>query len=380
MSTELAEGTIDGYTDTLSLTHHRRENNMFENSEAFSEEYQGLPDPDHLDTVMDGMLDTVAGNEGLTYAQHYLHSCLQTSGSISSRQGTEGFFESVGNGIKTAWEYVMKMFASIWNFFFGSSDSGESKGETKAKKESDETIKAFAMIAAPKGPEETKEVLNNLKTQAKKVVKESSSSSDTSKAKAIVEQIETLENKPGTPSASEVKHIADEVVNVSKEDQTRLKAAIQAFQAQNAKFEAALVLPRKKGVRSTGTTALHDKLMTELEEPASHLDKLAKALKTDITSVDQAKALQKQVKDCLDAKQGVSAVINRHKTDVQKIITDMKNKTNGVAHTKEEEDLSKEIESTKKMLSVIANAARASELVHTAVSGISKINRRLVGA
>ena len=82
----------------------------------------GIPDVDHVDMVMDGVIDMVAGNEGygLSHAQQYLAGALYASGSITFTQyhGNEGIVDSVKAGFKKAWDYIVKMFKQIWGYFF----------------------------------------------------------------------------------------------------------------------------------------------------------------------------------------------------------------------------------------------------------------------
>lgn len=95
-------------------------------TEADGEGY-AVPEISHVELVLDGLSDTVdqvergvAGVEALTGAQEYLQASMQAAGMLSMRQvaGNEGFMSSVGGGIKKAYEYVVKMFKSLWDFFF----------------------------------------------------------------------------------------------------------------------------------------------------------------------------------------------------------------------------------------------------------------------
>lgn len=86
----------------------------------YVDELESVPEPDHVEQIMDGFIDTVSGNEGFTKAQHYLEAVLFSNGIISHRQvgGTEGVLSSIGDGAKAAVEYIKKMFRAIWDFFF----------------------------------------------------------------------------------------------------------------------------------------------------------------------------------------------------------------------------------------------------------------------
>lgn len=76
----------------------------------YVDELESVPEPDHVEQIMDGFIDTVSGNEGFTKAQHYLEAVLFSNGIISHRQvgGTEGVLSSIGDGAKAAVEYIKK--------------------------------------------------------------------------------------------------------------------------------------------------------------------------------------------------------------------------------------------------------------------------------
>lgn len=83
------------------------------------DEYAG----EHAETMIEGILDTVQGNEsyqgGLTRAQQYLTAVLGCEGIIfDERHGTEGMVDKIKAGFHKAWEAVKRAFKLIWSFFF----------------------------------------------------------------------------------------------------------------------------------------------------------------------------------------------------------------------------------------------------------------------
>lgn len=113
------------------------------------DDYEEVPDGEHIELVIDGLVDAVTGNEGmgLTKAQVYLQAALYASGEIRSIPhpdvaGNESFFGSIGSGFQAAWEYIKKMFNGIFNFFFKKDNKAQ---EEKAKVSLD---KAEASIKA----------------------------------------------------------------------------------------------------------------------------------------------------------------------------------------------------------------------------------------
>ena len=173
-----------------------------------------LPEPEHLETVFQGAIDTVAGNEGLTYAQYYVHSCLQSSNLISFRTGTEGFFEFVGNGLKSIWEYIKKMFSSIWNFFFGGGEETAEKESKKAEEAIKKAEKAVADVVHPPTVAKAEEIAHAATT-------------------AIV-------NTPAADVTHEVQKAQDEVKQIIAKDLSKGSAS-----SDSEKRHAAAVIAKK---------------------------------------------------------------------------------------------------------------------------------------
>ncbi|ASU03844.1 hypothetical protein JOAD_71 [Erwinia phage vB_EamM_Joad] len=78
---------------------------------------------EHAETLVDGMLDTIQGNEsfhgGLTRAQEYLKAVMETDGvSFYAVHGTEGVMDKIKAGAQKAWEAIKRAFKAIWSFFF----------------------------------------------------------------------------------------------------------------------------------------------------------------------------------------------------------------------------------------------------------------------
>lgn len=176
-----------------------------------------IPDVEHVELVLDGVIDTVAGTEGLTHAQRYLAGTLYASGMVSYSQyhGNEGVIDVIKDGLKKAWEYVVKMFKQIWGFFFKSKAKGDVDATQKALAALEksaryhpssanarpyvrELIKAGAKISHMstgandhgQTQKETSELLN----QAREKEKELKDATPTEEAK-IVKEIETVVNE-----------------------------------------------------------------------------------------------------------------------------------------------------------------------------------------
>lgn len=99
-----------------------------------ADDFDGLPD--HIEQVMDGVIDTmvpVAGTEGLTAAQEYLHGALFAQGVVPQmRDGNEGAMDTIKKTFGKALEYIQKIFRGIWDFFFKKKTAETAVKETKA--------------------------------------------------------------------------------------------------------------------------------------------------------------------------------------------------------------------------------------------------------
>lgn len=86
-----------------------------------------VPDTPHVEIMFDALNDTLTGTEGmvLTEAQHYANGVLFANSSRVS--GNESFFGSIASGVKSAYDYIVKMFKSIWGFFFNRDGVEEAK-------------------------------------------------------------------------------------------------------------------------------------------------------------------------------------------------------------------------------------------------------------
>jgi len=88
------------------------------------EQLEGLPDGPHVEIAFEALNDTienVTGVESLTQAQLYMQPILAANGLITNADrvnGMEGFFSAIGSGAQKTWDYIKKMFAAIWGFFF----------------------------------------------------------------------------------------------------------------------------------------------------------------------------------------------------------------------------------------------------------------------
>jgi hypothetical protein len=184
-----------------------------------NEEYQpdgdgfGLPDSPHMEIMFDSLTDTVdqmdiAGTESLTLtpAQHYAQGVLSAAGIVSAAQvtGNEGIFSAIGDGFKAVYDYIVKTFKSIWDFFFNRDSAKEAEvaktavdentkelqaaeAGTQTEEEANKQIAAMATVANAEGGD--KALAEDLAEAKKGDLKE--------KRKAIHEALKTLPKLKG---------------------------------------------------------------------------------------------------------------------------------------------------------------------------------------
>lgn len=185
-----------------------------------------IPEPEHIETIMDGIGDSisqVAGTESLTNAQIYLGSVLAANGYIRRNQvGQEGFMSKVGDGFKAAIAYIKKVFTNIWDFFF--------------KRD------------APKLVTEAKEELKTAEEVVKVVESGGSNEKETTLALTNMRKVAmALSHEPDTNKAA-LDQILKEADEAMKGDQAKKKAAVLSIGRELPKLNKRSANAMKKRV------------------------------------------------------------------------------------------------------------------------------------
>lgn len=186
-----------------------------------------IPEPAHIETILDGMGDSigqVAGTESLTNSQIYLGSVLAANGYIRRNQvGQEGFMSKVGDGFKAALAYVKKIFTNIWDFFF-KRDAPKLNAEVKEElKKAEEIVKIVE--SGGSSEQETTLALTNMR----KVVLALSHEPDTNKAaldQILKEADEAMKGDQAKKKAA-VLSIGRELPKLNKRSQTAIKKRVE---------------------------------------------------------------------------------------------------------------------------------------------------------
>lgn len=154
---------------------------------------------EHAETLVDGMLDTIQGNEsfhgGLTRAQEYLKAVMETDGvSFYAVHGTEGVMDKIKAGAQKAWEAIKRAFKAIWSFFFDKKIERQAKTIFDTAKEYRQT--AEEKMKGYKG-DVNAEALKKRMTMIENVEKMLDEKSDAATKKALEEMPKNFEiHKP----------------------------------------------------------------------------------------------------------------------------------------------------------------------------------------
>lgn len=181
----------------------------------------GIVDERHVHAMFQAIEDTeermIEGNEhlALTDFQVYAGVVLGLNGHRSATvTGNEGFFSAIGDGLKAAWEYIKKIFKSIWQFFFGKDAEKELSDAEKEIKEISDKIKTLKKTKEP-----TAEELKGLETHLNSLVERMKTFIGSSKAVGTMTWREVKTADPG------FKAIADSI----NEPYTKLVKATEEF-------------------------------------------------------------------------------------------------------------------------------------------------------
>lgn len=310
--------------------------------------FNGLPAPDHIETIFQGVIDTVTGNEGFTYSQVYLHAAMGADGSLSTRTGVEGFFSALGNGLAKVWEYIKKMFSWIFGGTF--------------KKEADEKVK---------------EVKKDIKTTGQKLDKAKST-------KVTEEQVDGLISKSITATShlpdSPVKTKLTAQLKAVHEEKDKKKRVIDFSGLAEEVFDAEVLNNHKLVTFDKKVSVSVEKLKKMQKEIEGEKDSLMvpETILKDFLSALEALPSSDAVKDYSSAKQYISKL--EHTLDTtDHILTNIESSKGGYSSRlqkvesemnhadADKADLTKQIEKLKK---AIARLVTMLQLITGVIGGI----------
>jgi hypothetical protein len=205
-----------------------------------TDQFDSVPSEQHVETVMTGLMDSLGGNEGmdLSAAQVYVQGVLFADGSVRGLPlpevaGNEegGFFSKVGDGIKKVWEYIKKMFASIWGVFFKSDKKKMEEKVDAALADAEKELEAMEK-AAP-APAAVPQVVH----KAEAAIAKLEPSPEKTKLEKVVEEIKEAKAEPAK-QAKELHELLPEIFKADVLDNGKIKRATDKLKGAVGRLQA----------------------------------------------------------------------------------------------------------------------------------------------
>lgn len=342
-----------------------------------------IPDVPEVNVMLNALEDTVdqmdavAGGEAITLTanQRYFEGVLYANGiiSLASMQGNEeGVFSSIGNGFKAAWDWIVKMFKSVWNFFF-SRDNAEVADETKKEVEANNK----GASAAENGTQSDEDA----KKQAGKMASIATEGGDAALAKELRDARTPAEVRAAVKSALK------KIPKLNQKGKAKVDAAIK--NAITAKRGFAKIVTDTKNTKYNDA---NDKLMGT-DHPVAHLlieleAEINKALVKDNTfipmlekaatlnTVPTVVAFGKTIQANVDSMKALGEAFNQRKTKMQAAITKTEADMKKAKDAGDKAALKKEID----VLRVVVNqAVKVAKLIEISNTRLRTVHNELIG-
>lgn len=324
-----------------------------------------VPEPEHVNLVMDGLMDSLGGNEGLnlTNAQRYLQGALFASGVVRNMNdvvGNEGFLSSIGDGVKKAWEYIKKMFNSIWDVFFKSDQKKMEEKVDEALKEAEKSLDELEKASITPA---------NVEAIQKKVESHVASLPDSPEKKTLETKVEHAKAEKSQPAQiKELHEILPEVFKAHLFDGKKLTAA-------NGKILTAVKqLQNKKKELDEGAADGHSMTGQEIQAYLNGLIGLPDVSK-GIHNIAEARAFTTKAKRCLEAMSNTLSGFKNEQSHYKERIAEIESGINAYSGTQDPKnaDLRNRIGKAKVDLTVVAGLITIAESVSKGITDICAI-------
>jgi hypothetical protein len=377
----------------------------------FADDYNEIPDPSHVEKVMTGFIDTVTGSEGmnLTAAQRYVHGVMYAAGlesGLDEITGNEegGLFGTIGKGISKMWEYIQKMFKSLWEFLFGK-PAAEKDAKIKATvAEAEVAVKAMEapkvtpanVVSAvkaveakveklPAGPEKTK--LEKKVEEVKEDLKIGKSSSKSEPAKSgSDDKSKSADSKPageaGKPTPAEVAKAVPQVIQLVKEvfELSVLNATAIKRNCESLDKALATIKTRKESfVESAEDKSFSERARKIYTEMSVRTGAVIEALEGFVNgthpdyfkSVSAAKSWIADSKRALDQTEGSKKKIQEIHTDVKSKMAKLKDEITKNQDEKKHDELSDDLFDLSCSLNATSGILTFLNITNSAVGNIA---------
>jgi hypothetical protein len=318
--------------------------------------FDTVPEVSHVETMMDGVLDSLKGAESLdlTYAQRYVIGVLDSNDiTRSSVTGTEGLLSDIGDGLAKAWEYIKKMFTSIWDFFFGKKNKADSETAKVSVKSAEEAIKE---VESPQVTEEN--------------------------VKAVVAEVEKKVNK--LPESPKKKELQKKVETVKAAEPAKAKAGAPGLIKEA--FDADLADKPKLNEMAKRFKVLYEDLTTRKDEYAKNEGDrkvLGHAIQTFLNGFTGLKEPRKGLAEtkawitwahrCLEATDNSLETIRAMKSEHEHAIRDTQTKIDGLSKSQySKQELIEEITDLKRVMATVVTVIKLAEQTRECISEMAK--------
>jgi DNA repair exonuclease SbcCD ATPase subunit len=274
-----------------------------------------IPEAPHVEIMFDALNDTVTGTEGMTPAQHYAAGVLSANGyrPATSVAGTEGFFGSVASGAKAVYDYIIKMFKSVWGFFFNRDGAAQAEAAKKEAKDSEQHFKDA--VVSPSSEEAVNEALKKVSSTAAKL-EDIPTGDQAALDKFMTEGKEALKSGTVAEKKAALKNLVNEMPKVNKKGQYSLKHTVENVVDLNKKFIALCQGADTKinGNIDADVTKLVHAIVGDVAKYLGHASKTVADLEkhTEIKSVAEAQAIHAQVQAEIAANKALVDTVKSH--------------------------------------------------------------------
>lgn len=319
--------------------------------------YDTVPEVSHVETMMDGVIDSINGSESLslTAAQQYVIAVLDANEvTRSAVTGTEGFFADVGSGLSKAWEFIKKMFTSIWDFFFGKKNKEDSAAAKESVKEAETAIKE---VESPQVTEE------NVKAVTAEVEKKVDKLPESPKKKELKKKVEEAKAAPPAQAKQKTTVLIKEVFDESIADKPRMNELAKTFNKLIFDLKARQEeYTQAKGDRKSLGHAIQTFLngFQGMKEPTKGLA--------------ESKAWVAYAHRCLEATDNSLETIKAMKSELQHGITDTQSKIDGAKSSQyDKKELIEEITELKRTMASCVQVIKTAEHARDCISQMAAL-------
>ena len=300
---------------------------------------EDIPTSIHSDIMFEALADTldgVGGTEGLalTEAQIYASGVLSANG-VRPVAGNEGFFSTIADGVKAGYDYIVKLFKSIYGFFF-KRDAGEKIED--AKKEVADNTKDLKNVGSSSVPDaEVEKQLKHAHSVAT-AIETIPTGSQAEFDKAMEQAVVAIKGTSAPDKRKALVALTGELPKVNKRGQENFTRDLAGVATQGARFEKIVEnIAKDTKLNKAGLPAESDpsfKLLMAVITDATSFKGIAlrqadyPKKTTVLKTLSEAQALQKQIDDDLTASKGLISKLSSHNSSINSAISALGGKVN----------------------------------------------------